>query len=416
MTLDEMNAKYGKPPVSVNAPTGPSDLETAWGIKPEPSLMDTIKSRTSAAIEDPKGAATGFVKGAGRTALDVAGLMGKGFEAAGVPEGTFITPSDEKMARAEERFAPSSEAETAGGNLETAAEFASVGKDIAIGGAKLLGKGLAKTGEYLAEKGAVKNANKITDLINPTEDMLTSTQKKSAITEGRQLIKGNKLGGTDVSYTPTEETQRAANLLSDIVKPNDKANVVFAKIGSKISTLGAQAEKYLSDAGTVIDAGNHRKAFNTLIDSAKENLAPSALKHYNDEIKLFANQLPNPKNGVISSADYYKALKKWEQNVAENIPKGKDAIIDPTGIGSARIHAAADIRKMARDLIADSSPEFKERMYDLASLFEAKGNALQIAAKQGSKSLIKKYPKTAGVVGAAASAALGGGVVGSILK
>jgi len=46
----------------------------ALGISetPEPSFMDTVKSRASAVVEDPSGAATGFVKRAGRTAIDTA--------------------------------------------------------------------------------------------------------------------------------------------------------------------------------------------------------------------------------------------------------------------------------------------------------------------------------------------------------
>lgn len=48
MTVDEMNAKYGKPAVNVSAPTGPSELESAWGMAPtntEPTLTSKLSER-----------------------------------------------------------------------------------------------------------------------------------------------------------------------------------------------------------------------------------------------------------------------------------------------------------------------------------------------------------------------------------
>lgn len=270
---------------------------------------------------------------------------------------------------------------------------------------------LKKTGaEVLASDtaGIVKKAvvtNKIDDIvskINPTEDIMTPTQKKLAIDADRQVTKGG-ITGKKVEYLADDEIKRAANLLSDTVKAKDTPNIVYKKIKDKIKVLGGDAENYLDVNGKNITATMHRNAVNNMKLEASNKMSKSALKAYNDELELFGKQLPVPKNGEISSKDYYIALKKWEANVADNIPKGKDAIIDPTGIGSARINAAADIRKMARDLIGDVNPEFKERMHNISSLYTAKDNALHIASKEKSQNIFQKYPKTTkAVTGAAA--------------
>jgi len=261
------------------------------------------------------------------------------------------------------------------------------------------------------------NTNKIDDIvskINPTEDIMTPTQKKLAIDTGRQVTKSG-ITGKKVEYLADNEVKRAANLLSDTVKSKDTPNIVYKKVKDKIKVLGVDAENYLNVNGKNITATMHRDAVNNMKLEASNRMSKAALKAYNDELELFGKQLPSPKNGEISSKDYYLALKKWEANVADSIPKGKEAIIDPTGIGSARINAAADIRKMARDLIGDVNPEFKERMHDLSSLYTAKDNALHIASKEKSQNIFEKYPKTTKAVAGAAALAGTGSIVNNAM-
>lgn len=244
------------------------------------------------------------------------------------------------------------------------------------------------------EAKAVRNVGKVENLINPTEEMLTSLQKKEAITQGRQTIKTTKLGGTEVGYTPTAETTRAAEILSPVVKSGDKPNVVFAKIKSTIATRGAEAESYLAKNPTKITNTEDANVFSAVKAQAEKNLTKSELKAYDEQIKLFQKQLLGKKGGYTTE-NYYKALKEWEANIAEHLPKGKEALLDPTGVASAKIHAASDIRKAVRDLISSKHPEFKSKMYDIASLYEAKGNSLQIASKVKSKDFFEKHPSLA---------------------
>jgi hypothetical protein len=262
-------------------------------------------------------------------------------------------------------------------------------------GQKAIGKVVETVGKakgQITDKLAQRNVGKVTELLNPTEELLTPLQRKQAIQEGRQTIKTTKLGGTEVGYTPTAETVRASELLADTVKASDKPNVIFAKVKSKIATKGAEAETYLAKNPVKITNAEDAKVFSTVRAQAEKNLTETELKAYDEQIKLFQKQLLGRKGGYTTE-NYYKAIKDWEENIAEHLPKGKEAILDPSGVASAKIHAASDIRKAVRDLIGSKHPDFKDKMYDLASLYEAKGNALQIAAKQKSKSFLQKNPR-----------------------
>lgn len=265
----------------------------------------------------------------------------------------------------------------------------------------------ATTEAEQATKDVAKNQAGVLENIRETEDTMTPTQKKAAIADGRQTISTTKLGGTKVDYTPTPEIERASQILSNEklvpspVKPDDAPNVVFAKTENAISTLGAKAEKYLEANPVKITNNEDLTMFDDMKAKAAKSSTATEMNAYNEQIQLFEKQLLG-RPGGYTTANYYKALKDYETSVASKMARGKDALIDPTGVASAKIQAASDIRHVVRDLIGSKHPAFKPQMYDLTSLYDARDVAIQNASKIKSQTFLEKHPnvKTAAKVGA----------------
>lgn len=248
----------------------------------------------------------------------------------------------------------------------------------------------------LADATAAKNKSGVVDLLKQNEDTMTPTMKKEAIDEGRQTITKTKTGGTKVDYAPTKEVTRASEILSDPnevknpVSPKDKPDVVYSKVKDAIAEKGDAAEKYLEANPVKITNKEDADLFGGLREKAAKVSTDTEMKAYDEQIKLFQKQLQG--RGGYDTSNYYKALKDWEQNIADKLPRGKDALLDPTGVANAKIRAASDIRTAVRDMIGDKHPEFKPRMYDLASLYEVKDNSLLNASKESSKNIFEKHP------------------------
>lgn len=249
---------------------------------------------------------------------------------------------------------------------------------------------------------SAKRVQNATNLLKQDPDTMTPTMKKTAVDEGRQTQTDNKFGGEDVDYTPTKEVQRAGEIMSDPdqvpdpIKPGDKTNAVFSKVKSAISTKGAEAEKYLEDNPVKVTNKEDLDMFSKMRDEASEVSDNAQMGAYDGQLELFRKQLQKQvasDGGGYTTASYYKALKNYEDLVASNLPRGKDAIIDPEGIGAAKVNAAANIRNAVRDMISNKHPDFGPQMYDLSSLYEAKENALFNAAKTTSKTIFEKHPK-----------------------
>ncbi len=288
----------------------------------------------------------------------------------------------------------------------------------------LAGKGIGagaqvakNVGTSMAENAAKKQFSKVVDTLALPIENMTMAQKKEAIDSGRHVIEAVR-GGVKVSVAPTNEIVRATEILTNPklwkspVVAKDAPNVVYAKVKSAISTLGSKAEKYLEANPVKITNNEDFNLFKGLRDAAEKSSTPSEMKAYDEQMNLFGKQLVG-RPGGYTTANYYKALKEWEQNIASKLPRGKEALLDPTGVASAKIQAAADIRKAVRDLIGSKHPDFQPKMYDLASLYEAKDSALINAAKTKTESFFAKHPKTSKAVGAGLTAAGGATAYGA---
>lgn len=228
------------------------------------------------------------------------------------------------------------------------------------------------------------SVKKATKSIQATEDTMTKGERMQAIDEGR--LKPTKLGGK--IYTPSETEQRAGQILEGNLSGNPIKDVGAVK--SEISSRGAEAEQYLAKESKPITNKEHYDMFADKRTEATKHLTDTELKAYDEQVKMFSKQLPG--RGGYNTENYYKALKDYEQNVADKLPRGKEALLDPTGIANAKIRAASDVRGVVRDMIGSKNPEFKGRMFDLASLYEVKGN-LMSKAEQLEGNAITRFVK-----------------------
>ncbi len=469
LTQDQINQirqAAGATPLNVNSSTPTQSLSDRLGLNnpapttptPTPSLMDKLKGRATGAVQDVKQAgqniedisnskdlnpaqkAIGNVASAGAVPLHVLGQAGGAIGDAissGIDKVNELTPdylkdskikspgSDLPSPFANDGFSKAADKwqEFSGKNPEIARGLEDIGNIFNITAAGEVA-GLAKAGiKKSAEAGlkesitkgakAVKNKvitseEKATlDAIRQSPDNMTKNQLRQAVDEGRQVENKTATGGTKVDYTPSTEESRAAEILKASKIKGAKKQDVVEKIKSEISTRGAEAEKYLADNPKNITTVEQTRTLRDLESKADQNMTDAEFKTYQDQINLFKKQLPKTETGIWTTKDYYKALKKWEQNIAEHLPKGQDKLLDPTGVASAKIHAAADIRTAARDLIASKHPEFSDKMYDLMSLFHVKPTAIENAVKNKTKTFMEKNPKIKAASKIAGTAALG---------
>lgn len=214
----------------------------------------------------------------------------------------------------------------------------------------------------------------------------TMTAKELSQEASRVLENGKVL--------PSVTEQRAGEILKGKTFGNPVKTL--KSVGDEIASRGKEAETFLETNAKPISNEEDFNAFNSIKDSSEKYMTPAEAKAYEEQIGVFQKILKG--YGKYTTPNYYKALKEYESMVTSNLPKGKDALLVPGG--SARIQAAKDVRSVVRDMIGEKNPEFKGKMFDLASLYDAKDNVLgQVVDKaKTSASFVKRHPWVTGLL------------------
>ncbi len=243
---------------------------------------------------------------------------------------------------------------------------------IPVGSAKATGalsKLADSTGltKFLGERAA----NKATSALQSTVDTMTKGERESAILEGR--LKPKMTGGGD--YVASETEKQAGKILAGKVTSDPIKNVPI--IQSEIAKRGTEAEQFLGMNGKSISNEEDFDMFKSMKEKAAKYLTPEQIKNYDHTINQFQGELKGM--GNMNTGTYYKALKNFEQNVTARLRQGNEALL--TDSGSAQLQAAKDVRTAVRDMIGNKNPEFKGKMFDLASLYDALDNVVTKASK-----------------------------------
>lgn len=260
------------------------------------------------------------------------------------------------------------------------------GEGLLKGGMNLIKKPLSKLTDFLG----ARSTKKATEAIQSTAETMTKSERKQAIAEGRleSTLTGSK-------YVPSKTEEQAGKLLAGKVKSNPIKNVPI--IQNEIKTLGQGAEDYLAKNTKNITNEEHAKMFSTKRDEMAKYSTDSEMKAYDEQVGIFSRQLPG--RGGFNTPNYYKSLKDYEENVTSRLPKGREALLSETG--SAKLQAAKDVRSVVRDMLGEKHPEFKPKMFDLASMYDALDNAIVKAEQVGGIKKItqfaKKHPVVTGI-------------------
>lgn len=301
-----------------------------------------------------------LLQGAGQRIMS--GLSGQKFSdiktTTGIPG---LRVGSEEYKQQQEMLKRIGKAEKTGGIVETIAEFA-IPTNIANKGYKSI---------------------KTLDWLKNTPETISKFEERVASLTGR--IKTSLTGIKKI--LPSETEKRASQILEGKISSNVTKNPQI--IDKEIAERGQEVENYLTKNAKPVTAQEQANMFSEARKIMSDFATKAELKAYDELIQVFTKQI----KGKFTTDNFYKALKKFEENVTRNLPKGKSALIgDNLGIGSARIRAAQDIRKVVRDMIGKKHPEFKGKMFDLASLYDVLDTAIT-KSRQLSGSAITRFTK-----------------------
>lgn len=339
-------SKYGTPVTPTKTPINQAEnLKLQKDAKYLNSPVGLTIETTKGAIGSLLGTAAKFIKSAALSPVDITrGAMGKPPVNVGTIQSQFANKLNQPQYQ---------------GGLGVAQAGAEAVTDTALGALDVLGigKGLTK----------LKNTQ-TTKWLQNTPETLTKAEEKIASLEGRVKT---TLGGSK-KILPSATEKRASQILKGKITSNVTKNPQI--IQQEIAKRGAEAEKYLAQIPTKVTAAEQASLFANKRKAVEKVLDKSQLKAFDEQWKMFQKQLPG--RGGYTTENFYKALKDYETNVASNLSRGKMALIDPTGVASAKIQGAKAVREIVRDLISSKHLGFKNKMYDLASLYDVLDTAL----------------------------------------
>ncbi len=299
-------------------------------------------------------------------------IQGKGFTPLGNEAlgGSLINPQDPKNQLIDSRLQAQNSTQGLGQFLGNVAQTAIPIGGVARGGVEaesLIGKAISPLKDFLDAR-RLKGA---TDAIASTAKTMTKGEQTAATEAGR--LKPTITGAG--KFVPSTTEENAGKLLAGQVTGNPIKDVPI--IQKEIATRGTAAEQFLGMNGRPVTPDEATTAFNAAKEKASRYLTPEQLKNYDHTMAQFQAELKDIAGTdpiAQNTGTYYKALKNFEQNVTSRLRQGNEALL--TDAGSAQLQAAKDVRTTIRDLIGQKNPEFKQQMYDLASLYDAQDNVI----------------------------------------
>ncbi len=354
MTLDEMNAKYGKPTMTLTPKTSvdTSDLETAWGAQQSP-LRKLINTGKDVVTGIAKGGgqvgteALGYIQGVGERALQQGGVDTTNLGFPALKEGT---PEYQAQQASMEAKTPTEKIAKGIGELATPLPFGKVegAKDALI---------LGKTPEI------VDTVSKIPGQV--VSAIGKSTIKSAIPTSAReaQILQSYK---ANVPFA-----ERIANLVQDTNLPKSAAQTVADKglMGTE-SMLGVQAKKATKSLWNDLihpqlkaspDKVNMPQFFNELeAKIIKDNPELSRQKDLLEGIQALKDDYAGVHEVPLETLQKFK--EGWAKFVPEKAYKGKPI----SGVFNEIKDTASDL---ARNKIYSSlGDEVKQAYFDYGNL------------------------------------------------
>ena len=256
------------------------------------------------AVTKGVGIARGAVKGAGETSVNVANLISSGLQKAGVPEGTFFTPTQEKVSKTLEKLEAKTPEEKVGKTIERVAEFmvpatkvSSLTKASPVI-TKLGGQIASDVGVSLAQEGEVNKDVARTAMVSAALSPLPFITK----------LFGKKSGIGSLS-------EKAAQNL-------EETNLRITPVGKQqLEKRGKEVVKYITNkkitGSPEVRFEKISKIYDGLEDTIQTALKTSKVSFTKDEIKNIAKALPEQYATEFDNPEVYNQLVKLSDDLVE---------------------------------------------------------------------------------------------------
>lgn len=407
----------------------------------DPSLMDTIKTRANAVMDNPVEAAKGFVKGGIKTAVGLTNAIDTGVTADINALGGNVGQGDQGVfggktmldyAPVEEATQYSNEAQKGGANFETGVELVGGAvKTLAKGGAKLLaekGAPLVKgaidaTGEYLAKRGALKAEKATIEAVNPD---LTGKKLEAAyqqVVKGKQTVKPSGIF-TEQSLSPSERAINLGKRLTSEETLSDGTKLAPIKLGDnsvknlpKLKTALTDTENKLQTALKGNPDINYNADKAQLFDSLEAGIknAPEEFRIQGPGLDTTKNVFAFAKKIAAGADDSIEGLRDartaFDTQARLQYPTAfKDGAIDTKTAAGNAIKKARDIFNEHLYNTAPNGSDIQKLIGREADIFQATEPIAAKASKgegltkvQKAVTLVKDHPVASTVSTAAAT-------------
>jgi len=311
----------------------------------------------------------------------------------------------------EELTAPSNEAQElgyVGAGLLPIERGMTAAKPVVEAAGKVVAPVVKAGEEYLAKRSAGKIEKFIEDLVTPE---LTPTKTIQAIKTGK-VKEAGFMGERDITGAVPffEDTVKAVSEVPGISKSKtllENANAIYSHIGTVAEDLKSQIK------GKGFFSPNEFSGYMKEA-SDKLNAVPSLTRDAAD----VANKYLNEFNKLVKKNGYTpEGLLQARKEFDNLIPDKKLSPDIENGITEAIRY----IRQGANEFLASKVPDVavKDMLAKQTALYNAMDNIAPKATKEGKNAVVrwmKSHPKVVAGATAAATAVMGGGAVGAIMK
>lgn len=287
------------------------------------------------------------------------------------------------------------------------------GGKVAEFGAEMLvpGLGAKKVMEARRLAGAFGEA---LDIVAPKE---TAAVIKNAYKGGRAQVSGFL---RNVTMTPDQATERAAQAVEDLVKAKkisskmtaaQKSNVVYEEIGTQADSLVKQLKSM--EITPTLQPGELEALFKNATAKIGEDptMVGNAGESASRIFTKFKSFLPQGKD--ITAADLLEARKKLDAWVRAS--KG-DKVFDPA-TENAMTTSLRAIRQEANDLVATKAPDVavKEMLAKQSALYDALENIASKGVKEMGTNAPKRFMQRHPLIKLATQGLIPGGAIGGLI-
>lgn len=389
-----------------NAPKGTDPNKIVEGLVSRGYILQGLNDQPVATEPQAengtlKNLGLGALKGVGETSVNTANLLSKGFQKLGVPEGTFITPTQEKVTATKQKLEAQGTAQKIGKGVEQIAEFvvpatkvATVTKGMGIA-PKIAGQVASDVGVETLQDGDVDQTAK-------TSFALSSLPFISSVVG--KYSKAGKLAGTIAENL--EKTSLRLTPVQKLQVEKDGGDIV--KFITEKKLTGSPESRYEKISKLYDDAEN----------TVQNTLKKSGVTYSKDNFVNLVKEMPERYSTAFDNPEVYNQLVKlsdelvkYAENFKGDIPVEKINSIKRAYFKNAFNKAGDQVTNEARLAVGETLyKDVLEAIPELKSINKEYGQIIQAKKLLGKALGRNEIGLVGNIASLFAGGALGGGV------